>query len=203
MATPAEKTAAAKRAAEQLARLREPFSAAQVKTRPGGRGKQLDYVPIEGYLERLLDAAPESSWEGTVEHITFAAPGEAGCTAVVSGHLVIGEKRAFGVGSMTNSDPDMAVKSANSEAIKNAAKNGWGVSLELWSEEHRDKLSRQRALLSGSESALKAAVREAATERLGHEPKSWTEVAEVCGVAPGELADPEVLKTILKGEGKL
>lgn len=193
--------------AQKLAKLREPFPASEVKTRPGGRGKTLDYVPIEGYLERLLDVAPEYSWQAALTHFGSYWGENEKYTAVVVGQLTIGDKTATGVGAMENADPDMAVKSANSEAIKNAAKNGWGVSLELWSEEHREKLKGQRALLSGSESALKNAVFNLAKERLHVSDKdvrlAVSQIAECFGVTPGELADPAVCRRILEEAGKL
>ena len=184
----------------QLQRLREPFAATEVKTRPGGGGKTLDYVPIETVLERLLDAAPEYSWTAGLEKMEYR---EGKWTAVVSGTIHIGGKFAEGFGAMTNPDPDMAVKSANSEAMKNAAKNGWGVSLELWNEEYRSKLAGRRALAGGSEHALKRAVVDAAGARLGLKMPTAAEVAEVYEVSIGELADPEVLRTILEAEGVL
>ena len=118
----------------QLSKLREPFPVDKVKQRPGGGGKTLDYVPIETVLERLLDAAPDYSWQARSRYDDGLA--------VVEGFLKIGDKEAFGVGAMRNqNDPDMALKSANSEAMKNAAKNGWGIGLELWNEEYREDLA--------------------------------------------------------------
>lgn len=120
----------------QLSKLREPFPVDKVKQRPGGGGKTLDYVPIETVLERLLDAAPDYSWDARL-----CGPVIDG-QAIVEGRLQIGDKIATGFGAMVNAnDPDMAVKSANSEAMKNAAKNGWGVALELWDAEYREELA--------------------------------------------------------------
>lgn len=127
---PATKVAAA----NLLSKLREAFPVEKVKQRPGGGGKMLDYVPIETVLERLLDLAPEYNWSA---NLFFAPDG----SAVVEGVLTIGDKRVSGVGAMKNSDTDMAVKSANSEAMKNAAKNGWGMGLELWDAEYREELA--------------------------------------------------------------
>jgi hypothetical protein len=123
----------------QWSKLREPFPVDKVKQRPGGGGKTLDYVPIETVLERLLDAAPDYSWEAELAHLYVD-----GDLAVVQGTLTIGNKKAFGIGAMRNQDIDMAVKSANSEAMKNAAKNGFGVALELWDAEYREELAAAR-----------------------------------------------------------
>lgn len=132
-----------------LEKLREPFSVEQVKQRPGGGGKMLDYVPIETVLERLLTIAPDYSWEAELAHID-------GKLAVVQGTLTIDDKRAYGIGAMSNNDVDMAVKSANSEAMKNAAKNGFGIALELWDETHRQELEAQRNPVVPSRSAIAA-----------------------------------------------
>lgn len=157
-------------------------------------------MPIETVLERLLEVAPDYNWDAKAVTVQFDA-GKWG--AVVQGTLEIDGKRAAGFGAMTNPDPDMAIKSANSEAMKNAAKNGWGISLELWNEEHRNKLAQQRRLSGGSVSALKAEVFTLAIEKTGVERPTASAVAEVFGVKPGELADPDVLRGILEREGVL
>jgi hypothetical protein len=180
----------------KLAKLREPFPADQVKQRPGGGGQKLDYVAIETTLGRLLDVAPEFCWSASVQILEDR-------TAVVTGTLHIGDKFATGVGAMKNPDMDMAVKSANSEAIKNAAKNGWGVSLELWDADYRATLATKRALLSGSEAALKRAVHDLAKERLGVDRPSLQEMAMLFEFDPADLAEPEVLREILEREGVL
>ena len=117
--------------------------------------------------------------------------------------LVIDGKRGFGVGAMKNPDPDMALKSAVSEAIKNAAKNGFGVGLELWNEDYRKTLDTKRALLGGSEAALKRAVMQLAREKTGLDKPSAAQVAKAFGRKPGELADTDVLREILESEGLL
>lgn len=192
----------------QLEQLREPFAPEIVKQRKGSGGKMLDYVAIETVLGRLLDVAPEYSWiaqQVTVTPRVYIADGDEKVTftAVVSGQLVIGEKVAAGVGAMTNPDPDMAVKSANSEAMKNAAKNGWGVALELWDKEYLVQLDKRRKLSKGSAATLKQAVFGLAVEQLGKAKPTAKEIAAHFGVQPGDLADEETLKTILTKEGLL
>jgi|SRR5581483_5344952 len=180
-----------------LSGLREPFPADKVKQRKGGGGKMLDYVAIETFLERLLDVAPDYTIENANTY--FKDDG----TAVASLELVIAGKRGYGVGAMKNPDPDMALKSAVSEAIKNAAKNGFGVGLELWNEEYRKTLDSKRALLGGSEAALKREVFKIAREKTGLDKPSGAQVAKAFGRKAGELADPAVLREILEGEGLL
>lgn len=184
----------------KLSKLREPFPAEQVKQRRGGGNKQLDYVPIETMLERLLEVAPEYTWSAKTAHVQFV-DGQFG--VVVQGGLEIDGKFASGFGAMVNPDPDMAVKSANSEAMKNAMKNGWGISLELWSEEHREKLGRDRRLAGGDLTALKSEVFELAKKQLGVDKPSVAQVAAAFNVQPGNLADPVTLRMILEREGAL
>lgn len=189
----------------QLEQLREPFAPEVVKQRVGSGGKMLDYVAIETVLGRLLDVAPEYSWVADNVQLIPRVDGDEKVTytAAVSGHLTIGDKRAAGVGAMVNPDPDMALKSANSEAIKNAAKNGWGVALELWDKEYLSTLDRRRKLMKGSAATLKQEIYRIAIERLGKKKPSAKEIAGLFDVAPGDLADEATLKTILEREGLL
>lgn len=178
-----------------LEQLRAPFPVEDVKQRPGGGGKQLDYVAIETVLARLLDVAPDYAWEGRVVSIEDG-------TAVVEGHLTIEGKRAFGVGAMKNPDLDMAVKSANSEAMKNAAKNGFGVSLELWSADYRAQLDRARTA-GKSVASMKQEVFRIAKGRLDKASPTAKDVAGVFGVSAGSLGDEDTLREILQKEGIL
>lgn len=179
-----------------LAKLRAPFPLEAVKSRPGGGGKQLDYVAIETVLQRLLDVAPGFNWEAKMEALTSDG-------VVVSGQLTIGDKTAFGIGAMKNPDLDMAVKSANSEAMKNAAKNGFGVALELWDAEYREGLTRRRKMVGATEATLKQEVFRLATERLGRKPKSAKEAAGAFDAEPSALSSEEGLRAILEAEGVL
>lgn len=179
-----------------LSKLREKFTADQVKQRQGPRGKALDYVPIETVLERLLDVMPDYSWQATAD---VRLTPETQYLAIVTGQLSTqqGEKLATGVGAMVHGDPDMAVKSANSEAMKNAAKNGFGVGLELWSEEHRQSLATDRALAAGDETTLKKVVYDRAKEGLNKSRPTQAEVADYFNVTVNDLKDVDVLKKIL------
>lgn len=178
-----------------LQKLREPFPADQVKQRQGPGGKNLDYVAIETVLQRLLELAPEYSWSATHD-VRMTIRGDK-YVAIVTGTLQIGEKWATGFGAMVHQDPDMAVKSANSEAMKNAAKNGFGVALELWSEEHRATLATDRALLAGDPDTLRRVVYERAKEGLGKSRPTQAEVADYFNVTVADLKDSDSLKSIL------
>jgi hypothetical protein len=164
-----------------------------VKQRPGG-GKQLDYIPIETTLERLLTVAPDYSWQGQLESFVDGV-------AIVSGHLTIAGKSAFGIGAMKGPDADMSVKSANSEAMKNAAKNGFGVALELWDADHRDALAKARKLTTPA--AMKQEVYRIAREQTGKDKPTMAEVAKLFHVNAGDLGDEATLRGILQDEGLL
>lgn len=173
--------------------LREPFPLDLVYSRQGPGNKQLDYVAIETVLERLLTVAPHYSMAGKLESLSDN-------TAVVSIHLTIGDKTGFGIGEMTNPSVDMAVKSATSEAIKNAAKNGFGIGLELWNADYRDQLATQRKQAGMTEAQLKAAVFNIARTRLDKAKPSAVEIGKLFDVDPSLLTDEATLRAILVAE---
>jgi hypothetical protein len=178
----------------KLAKLREPFTVDQVKQRRGG-GKMLDYVPIETVLERLLTVVPDYSWEG---HVVSFIEG----TAIVEGFLSAEGKRAFGVGAMKNAaDPDMAVKSANSEAIKNAAKTGFGVALELWDADRREELEAQRqgvvATTADKEELINLKNRVADIAVATGVERTGPAIAAHFGIRIEQLQDRDTLETII------
>lgn len=189
---------------EVRAALRAKFPATDVKQRVGAGGMKLDYVAGETVINRLLDATEGEdngyAWQATVVKVEKVGDSWA---AVVQGMLLIQGDMGTGVGAMVNKDVDMAVKSANTEALKNAAKNGFGVGIELWDKEYRDTLGQQRRLLGGSEAAMKQEVFKIAKERLGTERPSASAVAKVFNVSMGDLSDAEALKGILEAEGVL
>jgi hypothetical protein len=174
--------------------LRKPFAADEVKQRQGPGGKALDYVPIETILGRLLDVAPGFRWEAGVD---LRMTPDTKYLAIAQGTLTIGEGVGTGVGAMIHGDPDMASKTALSEAIKNAAKNGFGVGLELWSEEHRASLATDRALAAGDEATLKKVVYDRAKDGLGKSRPTQAEVADYFNVTVDDLKSADVLKGIL------
>jgi len=187
---------------ELRAALRAPFSASEVKQRQGPGRKMLDYVAGETVLNRLLDltANEDSGYAWQVTSVQFEKS-DKGWAAVVSGSLLIQGDMGSGVGAMENAELDMAVKSANTEAIKNAAKNGFGIGLELWDAEYRDQLAQRRRAAGGSESALKSLVMDVARRKTGKTKLSLPEVADALGVTAGDLSDPATLTAILEAEG--
>lgn len=176
-----------------VAQLREPFPLDKIYSRQGPGGKTLDYVSIETVLERLIAVAPGYSIQGKVESIE-------GDSATVSIQLTIGDKTAFGIGEMSNGSRDMAVKSATSEAIKNAAKNGFGVALDLWNAEYRDDVKAARALAGMNEAQLKAKVFGIARTKLDKDKPSAAEIGKLFDVPPAKLTDEDTLRAILVAE---
>jgi hypothetical protein len=121
--------------------------------------------------------------------------------AIVSGHLAIAGKTAFGIGAMKGPDADMSVKSANSEAMKNAAKNGFGVMLELWDEEYRNGLDKRRKLTTPA--AMKQEVYKLAREQTGKDKPTPADIAKLFKVNITDLGEVDTLRGILEVEGLL
>lgn len=189
---------------EVRAALRKQFSPDQVYQRQGPGGKKLDYISGETMIERLIEATSEEdtgyAWIAGIHTLEKL---EKGWLAVVQGQLQIQGDIGTGTGAMVNPDPDMAVKSANTEALKNAAKNGFGVGLELWNAEYREKLGQRRRASSGNEAALKSLVFDLAKGVLGDSNPGAKDVAKAFDVSVGDLSDPDVLREILVREGLL
>ena len=195
---------------EVRAKLREKFSVTDVKQREGAGRMKLDYIAGETVIQRLIEATADSpngyAWQSQVVKIDEVERkkrnGETYQTwvAAVQGTLLIEGDAGSGVGAMENHDLDMALKSANTEALKNAAKNGFGVGLELWDKEYRETLSAQRRLLAGDEQAAKQAVWDIAKAAGANDSAA---VAKHFDVSVGDLSDIEVLRDILKNEGVL
>jgi hypothetical protein len=184
--------------------LRAPFPADKVYQRQGPGGKKLDFISIETVLNRLLDAAPGYSWVASAQinypESYIDKDGDRitpNPIVATTGTLSIDGKSATGFGSHQNPDLDMALKSANSEAMKNAAKNGWGVMLELWDAEYRDDLEKNRKIQTASEASLKGDVFRIARERLGKDKPTAVEIGTLFGVDPSLLTDVPTLRAIL------
>jgi sugar phosphate isomerase/epimerase len=184
--------------------LRAKFPADQVKQRQGAGGLKLDYVAGETVINRLIDATKDEeqgyAWQSSIAHIEKVGDR---WVAVVHGNLAIQGDIGTGVGAMENRDVDMAVKSANTEALKNAAKNGFGVALELWDKEYRETLGQQRRALAGSEAALKSMVFDIAKNKLDTKKPTAAQVATLFDVSAGDLSDAATLRTILEDQGVL
>ena len=189
---------------EVRAALRERFAVGDVKQREGAGRKKLDYVSGDTVIQRLLDATAESekgyAWTANPGFIEKQEDGK--FAVVVSGTLLIDGDAGSGMGADIAADLDKAVKTANTEAIKNAAKNGFGVALELWDKDYRDGLAQTRRAVAGNEQAMKQMVFDIAKKKLGGKPDSAA-IAELFGIGVGDLTDPDVLSKILSDEGIL
>ena len=192
------------------AKLREKFSVSDVKQRQGAGSMKLDYVAGETVIQRLIDATKDEdtgyAWLSNIVSIQEVEREKRDGSkyktwvAVVQGSLQIQGDVGTGMGAMENPEADMAVKSANTEALKNAAKNGFGVGLELWDKEYRETLSAQRRLLAGDEQAAKQAVWDIAKAKGATDSAG---IAKLFDVSVGDLSDIEVLRDILRAEGVL
>jgi hypothetical protein len=184
----------------QLERLQAEFEPGEHRSRTQG-GKELTYVDISATLNRL-NAVLGVDWG--IEHATTRLdPTEDGFFAFTQLHLVAKidgvEKRAYGVGAMTNRDPDMAAKTALAEAIKKAG-HQLGIALYLWDEGARNRVNSAMKLATASDAQLKRKVLTVAKERLGTEKPSQKQIADLFGVNPNELSERDVLIRILSAE---
>ena len=122
--------------------LAKNFPVSEVKQREGGFGKKLDYIPIDGVLNRLNDVLPMGySW--SIDSVVQIAD-----SVVVTGTLTInvGDEciKRSGIGSdVIGKDLDKTVKTAYAEAIKKAC-NTLGVGLYLWDADERAEIARER-----------------------------------------------------------
>lgn len=180
----------------------------------------LDYVSIDGYINRLLDVLGlRYDFRITQSELTLlpedmkTRTGKRQYLARVTGELSLhGTPVSFnqapslpgtpsttraGVGADVSFDPDKALKTAQAEALKKAA-HQFGIALELWDETHRDRLELMRSL--GSDKAVKSKVLKIAKDKLGVESPSAAQVAKAFDRKTAELADPAVLREILLAE---
>jgi len=140
-----------------------------------------DYVPIDGYINRLNEVLGHA-WAWHINDWKFypdAAPqtstGKNQYMAIVQGTLTVllsdvgvistgdGEEGILtsasarisrdGIGAGVNFDPDTAVKTAQAEALKKAC-HQFGIALYLWSEAERDFIALQKRA-AGDDAALK------------------------------------------------
>lgn len=204
----ASRTAAAKAQPTQLEQLAAEFEGKDVQSRRGqGGGPDLTYISIDATIRRLNDVLGPH-WSTRDANVRIFPPPEDSnvWTATVELYLdatVDGvQKTAFGVGSMSNRDLDMAMKSALAEAIKKAG-HQLGVALYLWDPEARKRAEKKRALAGGSVAAMKQEVWRLAKERLETDKPTAAQIGKLFDVKPGDLTDEATLRGILDAEGLL
>jgi hypothetical protein len=180
-------------------RLSAPFPVEKVKQRPGVGGRMLDYIAGEDILQRYLDELGiKWSWSSKAK-ITDTAVFVTGTLDIILDAEKFDYTHRTGMGACTllNKDPDEAIKTANTEAFKNAAKH-FGTGLYLWREEERALIEEQRNEDKTSLATLKAQVRALAREQLEDNTRLTAQtIASWAGVEVSELSNVEVLKTIL------
>lgn len=187
----------------QLEALQAEFTAAEHKNRTQG-GKNLTYISIDATLNRVNQVLG-ATWSIPRAHTTilptqsgaFGAMCEVFIEATIDGSL----KTLYGVGAMTNKDPDMAVKTALAEAIKKAWHQA-GVGLYLWDEEARERVE-QRKAAAESPGARKRVMKSAASEKLGIANPTKEQVAAAFDLDVDDLDDDEKIVAALTEAGLL
>lgn len=124
--------------AAKLARLREPFPAAQVGKLPKG-GTELDYVGHGAVTDRLLEVDPEWNWEPVAANEdgrpAFDLDANGNPVGLWIRLTVCGVTR-LGFGNCRSGQFD-AEKVLIGDAIRNAAMR-FGVALDLWIKGHAE-----------------------------------------------------------------
>ncbi len=188
----------------QLDALQAEFKPGEHKTRSQG-GQTLTYVDISATINRVNEVLG-SSWGALPQSNTQLMPLTEGYLAktelFIEADIDGVRKVLYGVGAMTNRDPDMAMKTALAEAIKKAFHQA-GVALYLWDAERRDAITKKSELANATIAKKKVAVQKIAKERLGIDKPTGKQVAEVFGVTAADLAEDSTINQILEAEGLL
>jgi len=189
----------------QLEQLGARLPAAAHKNRSQG-GTQLTYLSIDATINHV-NAILGPDWSVVPPSKSkITPPQQAGgpffaeCELFIEAQIDGVTKTLYGVGAMTNKDPDMAVKTALAEAIKKAWHQA-GVGLYLWDEGARNEVNKAAKAAAGGLPAKKKSVKALAVAALDNKTPTLTQIAELFGVSPGDLDDEAVLDTILLAEG--
>jgi len=182
------------------------FHPSEVKQRDGGRGLKLDYIDIPQTIKRLRNVLGMNvSWD--IQETTLVPTDDGKYLATVTGYLTVTEfdetenkipaiSRWGGVGAMVDRDPDMALKTAQAEAIKKAG-HGFQIALYLWDEEERNAIAAYRTASTSEDlNALKKAV--AMQAKVRGVPTTPKALAEFYGVKEEELQNPKVLRELIE-----
>lgn len=191
-------------AGTQLAALQAEFAPADHKNRSQG-GKQLTYISIDATIKRVNEVLGVA-WSVLPQTKTTILPtGSGGFGAMTEVYIeatIDGTtKTLYGVGAMTNKDPDMAAKTALAEAFKKAWHQA-GVALYLWDEDARDRVNQAKAAAE-SPGARKRIMKSVAAERLGIENPSKEQVAAAFDLEEADLDNDEVISAKLTELGYL
>ncbi len=188
--------------ATQFEALQAEFKPSEHGSRQQG-GKTLTYVGIAETIKRV-NAVLGTAWSILPQTKTTILPTAAGgfgamCEVYIEATIDGTSKLLYGVGAMTNKDPDMAAKTALAEAFKKAWHQA-GVALYLWDEASRDRVHQAMAA-SESPGARKRIMKTLAGEALGIENASKEQVSAWAGLSEAELDDDEKVVAFLTEKG--
>lgn len=206
-------------------RLARPIDPSRVKKREGSRGASLSYIEAHDAIRTANDIFGVGGWDyQVVELAPLGEPEEVerngrkgfrvgyGAIVLVNVYGEQGETFSFsdtGYGDAVEytgsriTPHELARKEAVSDALKRALKNlGDQFGLGLYDAKRRADVER-RAKVGSSVAAMKRAVMQLATERLGREPEKVSEVSKLFGVRVADLQEEDVLRRILTDEGLL
>ena len=191
-------------AQKQLDKLQARFKPEEHKNRTQV-GQQLTYVDISATLNRVNEVLGPN-WSVVVPTKTTILPTKDGkfgalCELFIEAEIDGVRKTLYGVGAMTNNDPDMAAKTALAEAIKKAWHQA-GVALYLWDAEARDQVN-QAKVAAESPAARKKVLKSAAVDKLGTTNPTKDQVASAFDLEPADLDDDEVVSDTLRAIGLL
>jgi hypothetical protein len=189
---------------KQLDQLQARFKPEEHKNRTQG-GQQLTYVDISATLNRVNEVLGPN-WSVVVPTKTTILPTKDGkfgalCELFIEAEIDGVKKTLYGVGAMTNTDPDMAAKTALAEAIKKAWHQA-GVALYLWDAEARDQVNQAKAAAE-SPAARKKVLKSAAADKLGITNPTKDQVASAFDLEPADLDDDDVVSDTLRAIGLL
>lgn len=188
----------------QLAALQKEFAPSEHKNRSQG-GTTLTYLSIDATLNRVNEVLG-ANWSIVPPTATRVIPTDGGGFAAITEVYVEAEidgvnKRLYGVGAMTNRDPDMAAKTALAEAIKKAF-HQTGLGLYLWDADSRDRINQAQAA-AASPAARKRVMKSAAAEKLGLENVTKEQVASAFDMDVDDLDDDSKVSAALRAAGLL
>jgi hypothetical protein len=180
------------------------FEPSQHKSRTQG-GKALTYISIDATINRVNEVLG-TTWTVLPQSNTQLMPLEDGYLAktelFIEAEIDGVKKVLYGVGAMTNRDPDMAMKTALAEAFKKAWHQA-GVALYLWDPAARDEVASKSKWATATLAAKKKEVKRLAAAKLDVENPTAKQVAEAFGFTAPDLAEDETIDAILKAEGLL
>lgn len=181
----------------QLNALQAHFQPSEHQTRTQG-GKELTYISIDATINRLNDVlGPDWSIDYGKTTLTRREDGyyDAFCELYLEALVDDKLKKAYGVGAMSNKDPDMAAKTALAEAIKKAG-HQFGIGLYLWDPEARAEVTAQMKQ-AAKPGEVKAKIYELAQQKTGIEKPTPADIASAFELSVEDLKNIDTLVKVL------